>query len=244
VPEDIISDVVNFLELASAARPPYGVWANICGTDLVRDRDGAVYVSRTTCACRPASRTCSRTASSRSRCSRAVRARVDPAGRRLRSQLLRHVCVDVRRARSTSRACRGADAGHLQLGLLRALVSSRSAWARSRRGQRSMRRRRRMRLRAHDPRPRARRRRSIGASNDTFLDPEAFDTTRCSACRASCARGARQRRSRERSGSGVADDKVVYAYVPKIIEYYLGERRSCRTCRRCSYATTTTASAC
>ena len=25
-------------------------------------------------------------------------------------------------------------------------------------------------------------------------------------------------------GAGVADDKVVYAYVPKIIEYYLGEK--------------------
>jgi uncharacterized circularly permuted ATP-grasp superfamily protein len=33
-------------------------------------------------------------------------------------------------------------------------------------------------------------------------------------------------------GAGVADDKVVYAYVPEMIRYYLGEEPSCRTCRR------------
>ena len=33
-------------------------------------------------------------------------------------------------------------------------------------------------------------------------------------------------------GTGVADDKVIYAYVPEMIKYYLGrEIRSCPTCR-------------
>ena len=32
-----------------------------------------------------------------------------------------------------------------------------------------------------------------------------------------------QGRHRECAGSGVADDKVLYAYVPEIIRYYLGE---------------------
>jgi uncharacterized circularly permuted ATP-grasp superfamily protein len=44
VPEDIISTSSNFLPACIGANPPHGVWANICGTDLVRDRDGTVYV--------------------------------------------------------------------------------------------------------------------------------------------------------------------------------------------------------
>ena len=44
VPDDIVATSVNFLEPCIGANPPHGVWANICGTDLVRDADGTVYV--------------------------------------------------------------------------------------------------------------------------------------------------------------------------------------------------------
>jgi uncharacterized circularly permuted ATP-grasp superfamily protein len=44
VPEDVIATSANFLEACVGATPPYGVWANICGSDLVRDADGTVYV--------------------------------------------------------------------------------------------------------------------------------------------------------------------------------------------------------
>ena len=46
-------------------------------------------------------------------------------------------------------------------------------------------------------------------------------------------------------GTGIADDKVVYAYVPQIIKYYL-ERRAdhSRTCRRSSAGTTRSGSTC
>ena len=44
VPEDIVATSVNFLPACVGANPPYGVWANICGSDLVRDADGTVYV--------------------------------------------------------------------------------------------------------------------------------------------------------------------------------------------------------
>ena len=44
VPEDIIATSTNYLEACNGADPPYGVWANICGSDLVRDADGTVYV--------------------------------------------------------------------------------------------------------------------------------------------------------------------------------------------------------
>ena len=44
VPEDIVATSVNFVPACVGANPPYGVWANICGYDLVRDADGTVYV--------------------------------------------------------------------------------------------------------------------------------------------------------------------------------------------------------
>jgi uncharacterized circularly permuted ATP-grasp superfamily protein len=44
VPEDIVVTSTNFLASCMGANPPFGVWANICGSDLVRDADGTVYV--------------------------------------------------------------------------------------------------------------------------------------------------------------------------------------------------------
>ncbi|MEJ2328775.1 MAG: circularly permuted type 2 ATP-grasp protein [Gammaproteobacteria bacterium] len=44
VPADLIINSRNFLEPCKGVTPPYGVWANICGSDLVRDADGEVYV--------------------------------------------------------------------------------------------------------------------------------------------------------------------------------------------------------
>jgi hypothetical protein len=42
---------------------------------------------------------------------------------------------------------------------------------------------------------------------------------------ASSTPGGRERRPRER-GSGIADDKAVYPFVPDMIRYYLGEQPS------------------
>jgi uncharacterized circularly permuted ATP-grasp superfamily protein len=60
--------------------------------------------------------------------------------------------------------------------------------------------------------------------NDTFLDPDAFDKDSVlgvpgfmRAWRAQTVALANA------PGAGVADDKVVYAYVPQIIKYYLSE---------------------
>jgi len=43
-PRDVLASSKNFLEPCMGVNPPHGAWANICGTDLVRDRDGTVYV--------------------------------------------------------------------------------------------------------------------------------------------------------------------------------------------------------
>jgi len=44
VPADLISGSENFREQCRGFSPPLGVWAHICGSDLVRDGDGTVYV--------------------------------------------------------------------------------------------------------------------------------------------------------------------------------------------------------
>jgi uncharacterized circularly permuted ATP-grasp superfamily protein len=44
IPADLILGSQNYLEPCQGITPPFGVWANICGTDLVRDQDGEFYV--------------------------------------------------------------------------------------------------------------------------------------------------------------------------------------------------------
>ena len=43
-PEDILASSKNFRPQCVGVDPPRGVWAHICGSDLVRDKDGTVYV--------------------------------------------------------------------------------------------------------------------------------------------------------------------------------------------------------
>ncbi len=44
IPEHIIKDSKNFRPECVGISPPFGVWAHICGTDLVRAGDGQFYV--------------------------------------------------------------------------------------------------------------------------------------------------------------------------------------------------------
>ena len=44
LPKYILNQSKNFREQCRGIRPPLGVWAHICGSDLVRDRDGTLYV--------------------------------------------------------------------------------------------------------------------------------------------------------------------------------------------------------
>jgi uncharacterized circularly permuted ATP-grasp superfamily protein len=43
-PADLLEDSVNFREQCRGVHPKYGVWAHISGSDLVRDDDGQMYV--------------------------------------------------------------------------------------------------------------------------------------------------------------------------------------------------------
>lgn len=44
VPPELIAGSVNFRDHCIGAKPKGGVWAHVCGSDLVRDRDGTFYV--------------------------------------------------------------------------------------------------------------------------------------------------------------------------------------------------------
>jgi uncharacterized circularly permuted ATP-grasp superfamily protein len=44
VPRDLIESSKNFLKPCVGAKPKFGVWAHVCGTDLVRDKEGTTYV--------------------------------------------------------------------------------------------------------------------------------------------------------------------------------------------------------
>ncbi len=43
-PPEVLAKSKNFRPQCVGVSPPFGVWAHICGSDLVRDRDGTVYV--------------------------------------------------------------------------------------------------------------------------------------------------------------------------------------------------------
>ena len=42
-PAEVLAGSKNFRPQCSGIKPPFGVWAHVCGTDLVRDTDGTVY---------------------------------------------------------------------------------------------------------------------------------------------------------------------------------------------------------
>lgn len=44
IPEYVLKQSSNYRKECEGMSPPFGVWANICGTDLVRDSDGDFYV--------------------------------------------------------------------------------------------------------------------------------------------------------------------------------------------------------
>ncbi|HKI73016.1 MAG TPA: circularly permuted type 2 ATP-grasp protein [Pseudomonadales bacterium] len=44
VPRDLLRSSKNFREECRGVTPVFGTWAHICGTDLIRDADGTIYV--------------------------------------------------------------------------------------------------------------------------------------------------------------------------------------------------------
>ena len=44
VPAELILESSNYRSACAGMKPKFGVWAHICGTDLIRDKDGTFYV--------------------------------------------------------------------------------------------------------------------------------------------------------------------------------------------------------
>jgi len=44
VPAELLANSVNFRPECVGVKPPLGIWAHVCGSDLVRDADGKLYV--------------------------------------------------------------------------------------------------------------------------------------------------------------------------------------------------------
>ncbi|HUL81446.1 MAG TPA: circularly permuted type 2 ATP-grasp protein, partial [Gammaproteobacteria bacterium] len=43
VPAGLLANSVNFRKECVGVKPPLGIWAHVCGSDLVRDADGKLY---------------------------------------------------------------------------------------------------------------------------------------------------------------------------------------------------------
>ena len=224
VPDDIISTSTNFLEACVGANPPYGVWANICGTDLVRDKDGTVYVLEDNL----------RVPSGVSYMleNRIITKQVFPEMFEhasilpvddYASQLFDMLCslsprkVDFPRVVvMTPGIYNSAYFEHSYLaqrmgidlveGTDLVVADDECVYVRTIRG-----------LERVDV--------IYRRINDTSLDPECFDKDSVLGVPGIMrAWRAQNVAIANAPGAGVADDKVVYAYVPKIIEYYLGEK--------------------
>ena len=44
VPEELLKTSKNYRAICEGMKPAHGVWAHVCGSDIIRDSDGSVYV--------------------------------------------------------------------------------------------------------------------------------------------------------------------------------------------------------
>ena len=224
MPAEIIHTSRNFRASCMGVRPPLGIWAHICGSDLIRDRDGTVYVLEDNL----------RVPSGVSYMleNRQVIKRVFPELFEnstilpvddYPSQLFDMLASLSPRKGETPRGCR-ADARHLQLRLFRTLLPGAADGLRA--GGRAS-------DLAVDGGDCVYMQTVDGWSrvdviyrriDDDFLDPEAFrkdSTLGVPGLMRAWKKG--NVALADAPGAGVADDKLVYTYVPDMIKYYLGE---------------------
>jgi uncharacterized circularly permuted ATP-grasp superfamily protein len=203
--------------------PPKGVWCHITGSDLVRHSDGRIYVLEDNL----------RVPSGVSYMleNRDLMKRTFPqvfeglrvrTGGRISEPAARHARVDGARRRHHQAGGGAAHAGDVQLGLLRAQLpgaeDGHPARRRARPGGRGP--------RGVDAHHQGLRRVHViyRRIDDDFLDPETFrkDSLLGVPGLVSAYRAGKVSLANA-PGNGVADDKVMYAYVPEMIRYYEGE---------------------
>jgi uncharacterized circularly permuted ATP-grasp superfamily protein len=222
VPRELVASAKSYLQPCQGLRPPKGIWCHVVGTDLVRDRDGQYYVLEDNLRC-PSGvsyvlenrELMKRTFPQVFEASRVRPVEIYP-GKLL--EMLQSIapagvenptCVVLTPGVYNSAYFEHSSLAQ-QMGI--ELVEGRDLVVRN--GEVAM--RTTQGLRRVDV--------IYRRIDDVFLDPKTFrpdsllgveglmDVYR--AGRVSMANA---------PGTGIADDKVLYAYVPKIIRYYLGE---------------------
>lgn len=223
-PRELIESSKDYLKPCQGVKPRHGIWANICGSDLVRDHDGTVYVLEDNL----------RVPSGVSYMleNRAVSKRVLP------HLFRRHSILPVDDYPSQLfdmlSSLAPADTPEPEIAVLTPGIYNSAyfehAYLAQRMGTEL--------VSGSDL--------VVGADdcvymktidglakvdvvyrriNDDFLDPTVFDPESCVGTPGLFRAWAKGNVALANApGAGVADDKIVYTYVPKIIEYYLGEK--------------------
>ena len=203
---------------------PFNTYVHVCGTDIVRDETGTFMVlednARTPSGVAYVVENRHMSLRVMSDLMTGLRVRgVDEYGLRLHNAMAEIAPPGVDRS-----AGGGAVARHLQLRLFRACLpgarDGRAAGGGPRPGgggrQGVDAHHRRAGAGAHDLSP---------ASSDDFLDPDAFSPDSKLGVRGLIEAWRRGTVAIANAvGTGVADDKAVYAYMPRIISYYLSRR--------------------
>ena len=221
VPRDLILDCPQFRPSLSGFRPRHGVWVAVCGTDLIRSNDGFVVLEDNLrvpsgVSYMVANRVA--TKSSFRRLYRACRVReVEIYGRILRqtlSELAPENVVDPEIVVMTPGVYNSAFYEHMFLAreMGASLVEGRDLTVKNNRVY--------MKnvagLRKVDV--------IYRRIDDDFIDPEAFRKDSLLGVPGLIAAARLGNVSLVNApGTGVADDKAVYAYIPDVIRYYLGE---------------------
>ena len=223
MPWRLVASCSHFARAVHGIRPPGGVYTHVAGCDLVRHSDGTWKVIEDNV----------RIPSGISYVleNRAAMARLVPelfASYRVRPvdhypQLLLRALRSVAPVGRERGDGRRVDAGPGQPRLLRARLPRAPDGRRAGRGLRPRRPRRRA-LHAHHPRPRARPRRLPAPRRRLRRPARVPPRLAARRARAACAPTAPGSVAIANAfGTGVADDKAIYCFVPDMIRFYLGE---------------------
>jgi len=222
VPEEIIRSAKSFREQCVGLTPPLGIWCHICGTDLVRHRDGQIYVLEDNLRC-PSG--VSYVIENRQVMKRTFpqvfeASRIRPVGEypsRLRDMLESLASPDVETPRVVVLTPGTYNSAYFEHSFLAQqmgvelvegrdlVVSDGFVWMRTTKGFERV-----------DV--------IYRRIDDDFIDPKAFrPDSALGVAGLMEAYKAGHVALANAPGTGVADDKVVYAYVPKIVKYYLNQ---------------------
>ena len=222
VPAEIIRSATSFRKECVGLNPPLGIWCHICGTDLVRHRDGQIYVLEDNLRC-PSGVSYvlqNRLVMKRTFPHVFEASRIRPVGEypsRLRDMLESLAPSDVETPRVVVLTPGIYNSAYFEHSFLAQqmgvelvegrdlVVSDGFVWMRTTKGFERV-----------DV--------IYRRIDDDFLDPKAFrpDSVLGVAGLMEVYKAGNVGLANA-PGTGVADDKVVYAYVPKIVKYYLDQ---------------------